>query len=101
MKVTASDVLAASMLCSSRSDLDLDTLVWKVAISLLSKAPNLLKVSLCQESYLRDTLLWTLAKSMMMGPNSRRVSEVSNVDLVVLRIKVTINRINTNRFKLT
>lgn len=84
MKLTASDVLAASMLCNSSSDLDLDTCEWNVAISLPSKAPNLLNTSLCHESYLSDTLLWTLAKSMMMGPNSLRVSDVSKVALVFL-----------------
>lgn len=84
MKLTASDVLAASMLCISSSDRDLEMLVWNEAISLPSSVPNLLKVSLCHESYFRDTLLCTFAKSITMGPNSRRVSEVSKVVRVFL-----------------
>lgn len=84
IKLTASDVLAASMLCISSSERDLDTFVWNEAISLPKSVPNLLRVSLCHESYFSDTLLCTLAKSMTIGPNSLRVSDVSNVVRVFL-----------------
>lgn len=97
MKQTASDVLAASILCSSKSERDLETLVWNVVISLLNNVPNLLNVSLCQESYFNETLLWTLAKSITIGPNSRRVSEVSKVVRVFLE---RIDNRNENRSSL-
>lgn len=100
MKLTASDVLAASMLCISSSERDFEMLVWNDAISLPNNVPNLLKVSLCQESYFSDTLLCTLAKSITIGPNSRRVSEVSKVVRVFLNKKKRHTWIRNYKFQI-
>lgn len=44
------------MLCISKSFRDLDTFEWNDCISLPSNVPNLLRASLCHESYLSVTL---------------------------------------------
>jgi len=81
---TASDVLAVSIDCCSKSPRDFCMCAWNSVISLLSMFPNRLSTSLCQESYLRLTLDCTLPNCTTTGPISFCVSEVSNVFLEAL-----------------
>lgn len=50
-----------------------------VCISSTDNVPNLLDASSSRESYIRVTLAWTSAQSMIMGPYARRAADASIV----------------------
>ena len=87
MNVTASAVVATSKDCCSRSDLAFETWLKKSEMSSPNRDPNCMTMAFCKVSYFRFTLVWIALKSTMIGPNSRRVSVVSNVARLCLLIK--------------